>query len=351
MSEGSVFRRKDGKWCGKWKDANGKWRYLYRKSKAEAKQALRESLKDRDDNIIPAEKLTLNDALQQWLEGTEGSVSLRTWTNREALVRIHVQSHPVGSVRLCRLTGEQLRGFYREKLQSLSPSSVGQLHNAINTACKEQVRARALRSNPAADVKPPSKHSSKDMNVLTPQQVNRLLETVRGSRYESIIVLGATLGLRVGEVLALRWEDVDLQGGTVSIRHTLWKGKLYPPKTPQSRRTLKLPERALEALRRHAGQRKEGYLLQTRNGTPVAPENFWCCGWKPALRAAGLDESLTFHQLRHGAASLLLNQNVPIPVVSKYLGHASPNITMRVYAHVLAGTSGIAADGIDAALQ
>jgi len=347
-----VFQRKDGKWCGKWKDASGKWRYLYRKTKAEAKQALREALRDRDDNIIPAEKMTLADALQQWLVGKEGTISRRTYVNREALVRIHVQSHPVGSVRLCKLTGEHLRGFYREKLRTLSPSSVGQLHNAINTACKEQVRARTVRSNPAAEVKPPRNHNtSRDKDVLTPQQVKALLETVYGSRYETVIVLGATCALRVGEALALRWEDIDPQEGTVSIRHTLWKGKLYPPKTPQSRRTLKLPERALEALRRHAGQRKEGYLLQTRNGTPVAAENFWYCGWKPVLRAAGLDESLTFHQLRHGAASLLLNQNVPIPVVSKYLGHASPNITMRVYAHVLAGTSGIAADGIDAALQ
>jgi integrase len=228
---------------------------------------------------------------------------------------------------------------------------VGSLHVAINAACKEQVRARTIRSNPAADVKPPRNQQSSEKEVLTPRQVRALLQTVRGSRYETVIVLGATCALRVGEALALRWEDVDLDAGTVSIRHTLWKGKLYPPKTPQSRRTLRLPERALECLRRHSEHRKEGYLLATRNGTPVAAENFWYCGWKPALRAAGLDESLTFHQLRHGAASLLLNQNVPIPVVSKYLGHASPNITMRVYAHVLAGTSGIAADGIDAALQ
>ena len=82
MSEGSVFQRKDGKWCAKWKDANGKWRYLYRKTKAEAKQALREALRDRDDNIIPAEKTTLADALQQWLEGTEGTISRRTYVNR-----------------------------------------------------------------------------------------------------------------------------------------------------------------------------------------------------------------------------------------------------------------------------
>ena len=212
MSEGSVFRRKDGKWCGKYRDASGKWRYLYRKSKTETKQALREALRDRDDNITPAEKMTLHDALQQWLENMGGTVSKRTYVNREALVRIHVQSNAVGSVRLCKLTGEHLRGFYREKLQSLSPSSVGQLHAAINSACNEQVRARTIRSNPAADVKPPRQHSNGDMTVLTPQQVRALLDAVRGSRYEPVIVLGATCALRVGEALSLRWENVDLDG-------------------------------------------------------------------------------------------------------------------------------------------
>jgi hypothetical protein len=96
-SEGSVFRREDGRWCGKWKDADGKWRYLYRSTKQEVKKALRAALKDRDDNIVPADKLTLNDALDQWLEDQKNSVSLRTWGNRESLVRNHFWTHAIAS--------------------------------------------------------------------------------------------------------------------------------------------------------------------------------------------------------------------------------------------------------------
>lgn len=350
MSEGSVFRRKDGKWCAKWKDASDKWRYLYRKSEAEAKQALREALKDRDNNIIPADKLTLSHALDQWLENMEGTVSKRTYVNRECLVRIHIRPH-IGSVRLCKLTGEHLRVFYREKLHTLSPATVARLHDVIKKACNEQVRVRTPRHNPTAGVTPPRTHHSRDMTILTQQQVKLLLETVRGSRYEVIIVLGATCALRVGEALGLRWEDVDLTAGTISIRHTLWRGKLYAPKTAESRRTLKLPQRALDCLLSVSNEASEGYLLSTCNGTPVAAENFWRWGWKPALRRAGLDESLHYHDLRHGAASLLLNQSVPLPIVSKFLGHADPSVTMRVYAHVMDGTSGIAAQGIDSALR
>jgi len=351
MSEGSVYRRKDGRWCCKWKDANNRWKYRYRKTKSEAKQALREALRDRDDNIMTADKLTLTAALEQWLENMEGTVSNRTWTNRESLVRIHVKSHAIGSIRLCKLTPEHLRAYYREKLHTLSPATVARLHDVIKKACNEQVRARTLRHNPTAGVTPPRTHHSRDMTILTQQQVKLLLETVRGSRYEVIIVLGATCALRVGEALGLRWEDVDLTAGTISIRHTLWRGKLYAPKSVESRRTLKLPQRALDCLLSVSNEASEGYLLPTCNGTPVAAENFWRWGWKLALRKAGLDESLHYHDLRHGAASLLLNQSVPLPVVSKFLGHADPSVTMRIYAHVMDGTSGIAAQGIDSALR
>ena len=92
------------------------------------------------------------------------------------------------------------------------------------------------------------------------------------------------------------------------------------------------------------------YLFATSTGNPVDVSNFYKWSWRPALRRAGLPETLTPHQLRHGTASLLLNQNVPIPVVSKYLGHANPGITMKVYAHMIDGTSGMAAQGIDDAL-
>jgi integrase len=125
---------------------------------------------------------------------------------------------------------------------------VGRLHDVIKKACNDAVRRMIIRSNPAAEVKPP-KNRKREMDVLTPEQVKRLLDTVRGNRWEAVFVLGATCGLRVGEALSLRYEDVDLVDGTVSIRRTLWKYDTYPPKTSQSRRTLKLPAVALDALR------------------------------------------------------------------------------------------------------
>jgi len=351
MSEGSVFQRKsDGLYCAKYRDASGKWKYLYRSSRADAKQALREALHDRDNGYTPPAKLTVGLYLEEYLDLLRERVSIRTWVSRESIVRRHIVP-TLGDKKLANLNSRDVLGLYRVKLsEGLAPSTVLRIHAILTQAMREAVRSKYIRTNPMDDVKPPKQYRQ-EIDVLSPQQVKRLLETVSGDRYECIIVLGATVGLRIGECLALRYEDVDLAKGTLNIRRTLWCGKSYPTKTPSSRRTLKLPAIALDALTRHIADNNitGGYLFTSRTGNPVDAPSLWR-RFKPILERAGLPESLSYHKLRHGAASLLLSQNVPIPVVSNYLGHSNPAITMRVYAHMLPSTNGIAASAIDSLL-
>jgi integrase len=352
MSEGTVFQRSDGRWCAKYKDARGSWRYLYRKSKGEARKALRAALKDRDEGIVPPSKMTVGVYLDEWLEDMRGTVSHRTWVTREGFVRNHIRP-AIGTKKLSTLTADDAGRLYKRKLaEGLATSSVKRIHELLKQGFREAVRLNYISRNPLDDVRPPKQHT-REMEVLTLQQVRRLLGTVRGQRWEDVFVLGAACGLRIGEALSLRYEDLDLAEGTISIRRTLWKYNVYPPKTPSSRRTVKLPQVALDALKRLSENNdypSEGWLFPSKNGNPTAPESFWYWGWKRMLQEAGLPESLTFHQLRHGAASLLLNQNVPVLGVSRYLGHANPGITMKVYAHLIDGTSGMAATGMDKAL-
>jgi integrase len=352
MSEGSVFRRADGKWCAKWKDATGTWRYLYRKSKAEAKKDLRQALKDRDEGIIPPTKMTIGVLLDEWLEEIRENVSHRTWLNREGFVRLHIKQN-IGTTKLAKLSTDDVRRLYKRKSgEGMASSSVNKIHVTLDQAMRYAVRSKYIHANPLDDVKPPTV-KARAMDVLTPEQVNRLLDTAYGDRLETAYFLGALCALRVGETLSLRFEDLDLIEGTIFINRTLWRSETYPPKTDASRATIKIPSRALDALRRHAarnGNPKEGWLFATKNGNPVTAPNFHTWGWKRMLRKAGLPESTTFHQLRHGTASLLLSENVPVPVVSKYLRHSNPGITMTTYAHMIDGTGGMAADGIDAAL-
>lgn len=342
---GSVYKRGDGRWCAKYKDANDQWRYIYRKTKKEAKQALREALKDRDDGISPS-KLTINDVLTTWLEDSKHEVSERTMSNRESLIRVHIANHPIGTTRLSELKHEHLRDYLRSK-QELSRSSRTKLLSFLKHAASEGVRLRVLRFNPVDSFKAPPQHKD-ELSILSREQINHLLHSVRGHRYELIVVLGATCALRVGEALAITWDDINFVRGTLQISHTIWRGRIYPPKTRASRRTLKLPQRALEPLKRRRTT-NAGFLCPTNTGKPTDTGNFHA-EWKAILESVGLPRETTFHALRHGAASLLLNQNVPVPVVSKYLGHANPGITLAIYSHMIDGMGGMAASGMDDAL-
>ena len=343
---GSVYQRNDKRWVGKYKDANGKWRYIYRKTKKEAKQALREALKNRDDGIAPS-KLTVKDVLTNWLEEGKHEVSARTFSHREGLVQINFYQHPIAQVKLSDLNYDHLSGFMKSK-RNLAPSTRQRLLSILKHVGAEGVRLRVLRYNPVADIKPP-RQEHRELAILSANQIKQLLQNVEGHRYELIVVLGATCGVRVGEALGATWEDIDFDRGTLKIQRTVWRSRVLPPKTKTSRRTLNLPQRAIEALSRRYNK-TSGHLCPTRSGKPTADSNFHN-EWKKILVNAGLPRETTFHSLRHGAASLLLNQSVPIPVVSRYLGHSNPSTTMRVYAHMIDGMGGMAASGMDDALS
>ncbi|MDQ4003574.1 MAG: site-specific integrase, partial [Actinomycetota bacterium] len=288
-TEGSVFKRKDGRWCAKYRNAEGRWTYLYRKTKTEAKQALREVLKDRDEGIVPANKMTIGMLVEQWLDATSHDVSNRTYINRECLVRNHIKAHPIGSKKIMRITPDDIRRYFKDRLDfGLFPTSVKRTHDILNKAFKLAVSSGYIRRNPLNQVKPP-RARAREVEVLTPAQVKHLLETVKGDRFELAIVLGATSALRVGEILSLRHESIDINKGTLTVKHTLWRGKLYLPKTDKSHRTIKLPKIALESIARHRERYgSEGFLFTTRNGNPVST-SYLHTQWKEALRRAGLD--------------------------------------------------------------
>jgi integrase len=333
----------------KYKDIQGTWRYLYRKSKTEAKQALRQALKDRDEGISP-NSLTVGAFLDSWLDDMQDTVSHRTWLNHECIVRLHLNP-TIGAMRLAKLSPKDLHNLYRAKLaDGLSRGRVRKIHVTLNRALKDAVRFRYISRNPAAEVSPPKEYQ-REIHVLTPEQVKRLLTAARGDRLEAAYVLPATVGLRQGECLALRYEDIDFKLGTLKVRRTVWRNQVYPPKTSHSHRTIKLPTIALDALKRHRVKRNgasdEGWLFPTKNGNPVDAHNFIRRPWKRMLRKAGLPETTRYHDLRHGAASLLLSQGVPIPAVSTLLGHRDSSITLRVYAHMIAGMDGVAAQAMD----
>ena len=188
-AEGSVYRRKDGRWVAQYKDARGKTRYIYRKTKTEAKRALREALRDRDNNIVPPSKMSVSNLLDEWLEDRRETISLRTWISQESIVRCRIKQH-IGSERLCTLSGKDVQHRYRRMLkEGLSASTVRQIHVLLKQALRYAVRQKYIRTNPLNDVKPPRKKQRTEKAVLTAEQVNHLLDTVRGDRFECIYVV------------------------------------------------------------------------------------------------------------------------------------------------------------------
>jgi integrase len=164
-------------------------------------------------------------------------------------------------------------------------------------------------------------------------------------------------------VLGLKWEDVDLEGGKLQVRRTLYKGNFTTPKTAKSRRTVKLTVRAVEALKRHREAQLEesvplgglwqdhGLIFTTQVGTPVNRHNFYCRNFKPLLKKAGLPHTVRFHDLRHTCATLLLSKNVNPKVVSEMLGHANVTVTLDTYSHVLPHMQDGAVDAMDSSLS
>jgi integrase len=205
------------------------------------------------------------------------------------------------------------------------------------------------------------------MNPLSAHEARKLLEAARGDRMEALYVLAVHTGMRRGELLGLKWADVDLENSRVSIRRTLTRadgGKRYTlgdPKNKKSRRTVRLTPQAVEALRRHLTNQMEdierlgdlyddqGLVFTTEVGTLINPSNLRHRSFTPLLEHAGLPR-ITFHDLRHTCASLLFQRNVHPKFVQELLGHASVAITLDTYSHMLPGMGGEAAEAISEAL-
>jgi integrase len=223
------------------------------------------------------------------------------------------------------------------------------MHTVLHKALDQAVSDGLIQRNATKGVKVP--HTTREeIRPLTPEQARALLEAARGDRYEALYVLALHTGLRQGELLSLKWEDVELEDAVIRVKRTLTRvgGKvtLGPPKTNESRRSVGLTPKAVEALRDHLSrqleERKEmsslycpdNLVFANESGGIINPSNLRNRFFARLLQHARLSK-IRFHDLRHTCATLLLSRNVNPKIVSEMLGHSSISITLDTYSHVL----------------
>jgi integrase len=368
--EGSITRRKDGLYMARYtvETAIGaKRKTLYGKTRGEVSEKLTKAMADRDEGLVfDADNLKVGEYLERWLvDSVLDTVRPTTYERYEQIVRIHVRP-ALGSVKLKNLTPVHVRGLYREKLEAgLSARTVQYIHVTLHKALKQAVQDGLIPRNATEAVKAPQVRRE-EMRPLSGDQVKVLLEVARGDRLEALYVLAIHTGLRQGELLGLKWEDVDLESGTLRVRRTLVTAKAGPvltaPKTKGSRRSVKLTQGAVEALRSHlkhqlqeidrAGSlwRENGLMFASESGEPLDRRYLTSCRYKALLKRAELP-MIRFHDLRHTCATLLLSKNVNPKIVSEMLGHASIAITLDTYSHVLPNMRDQAAAAMEEALS
>ncbi|MEX5713693.1 site-specific integrase [Parafrankia sp. FMc6] len=379
--QGSIYQGKNGVWVGAayvlMPDGTRERRRMYGKSEAEVRAKLT-AAQSRSDQGIPADATgwTMERYLTYWLEEiARPTCRPRTLQGYEVIVRTYLVPH-LGKKRLNKLTGADVRLFLKrventclccqhgydsrrptkqqrccavDRCCRRVPSSrlLQQVHSVLRNALGAAVREELVSRNVAKLVKMsgPSYTIHRGLSV---DQSKHLLKAATDEPLHALYVLALYYGLRRGELLGLRWEDVDFDAQTLIVRHSLQRIdgglRLVEPKTRSSERTFPLIGIVATALQGHRRRQNDeralagrdwvnsGFVFTTHVGTPVAPDNLHR-SWKPLAARVGLD-GVRLHDLRHTCVTLLLDAGVPPHIVRDIAGHSAIDVTMTIYAHV-----------------
>ena len=332
-------------------------------SKKAAEEALAAAVTavGRGANLQPS-KQSLEHFALEWLEAMRPTLAPAAWGNYDKMLRFYVLPH-LGTVPLSDITGHMLSTLYVRLLdsggragRSLSPTTVRTVHRVLHKCLSDAVQSELLDVNPVQRARPPKRQLAQT-EVWTAEQAAAFLAHVRSDRLHVGWLLALVCGLRRGELAGLRWKDVDLERGTLSVttQRTTDADARVVEKAPKgtSRRTIDLGTGAVEALRRHRLAQKaealelglllmaeaggytrgydRGYVLTREDGEPYHPQ-FLTEQFQRAAKQAGVPV-IRLHDARHSCATLALSAGVHPKVVQQLLGHSSWSTTMDLYSH------------------
>lgn len=361
--EGTIRQRKDGLYevriTSKPDPATGKKKRIsrYTKTREQALKMRSELQLQYGSNAAVPTFLTLEEWLPHWLElYVRPSVRHSTYVSYEGYVRKHLVP-ALGTVPLDKLVPADLQRFYLRKLQEdrLAPKTISNLHACLHRALQQAMKEQMIPSNPCDAVDLPRKEAA-EISVLTREQQARLMQESYQHRYGVFIRLALSTGMRIGEIVGLRWDDIDFTNRILFVRSTLnrlptvdgeSKTQLFvgSPKTKNGRRSIPLFDAIISDLQdwrktqeadaqlAQSAYEKTGYVVTNEFGKPIEPRTFRD-HYIRILKAAGLPH-FTFHALRHTFATRAIEQGMDVKALSKILGHASVGFTLDTYAHLL----------------
>ncbi len=363
--EGSIKQRADGLWEARVSLPRGKRKSLYGKTRREAQDRLRAALRDLDAGLdLATGRQTVGQFMTQWLEDVaRPAIRPSTYASYQSYVKLHIVPG-LGHHALPKLTPQHVQAFLNAKTAAgLSPRTVQYIRAILRRALGQAVKWGMVSRNVATLVDPPRSVRTQ-VRPLTADQARALILFTKDDRLGPLFHVAITTGLRQGELFGLRWEDIDLAAGTLTVRHAVQRidGKpaLVEPKTALSRRTVTLPVSAVAALRTQRTRQLQERLLASSRwqdwnlvfastiGTPLEPSNV-THRFQRLLADAGLPRQ-RFHDLRHCAASLLLAGGVAPRTIMGILGHSQISLTMNTYAHLSPALEDEAARALDAVL-
>lgn len=376
--EGSIVKRNDGRWAAAVTvgvDQAGKPKrvWLYGKTRKEVQGKLDEARQQQKAGILPiTNHITIAEWINVWMR-EHMRPHLRQGTYDSYLNKVERHVIPaIGAIQLRQLQATHLQQLYNNLLEhgrvdgkgGLSARTVRYVHAIIHHALEQAVKEQLIPRNPADAVTLPNqKHQ--EIKPLTTGQAQQFLNAVKNDRLYPAFLLELGTGLRRGELLGLRWQDVDLETGVVSVRQSLVRtrnGLLFQePKTDRSKRNIPLPENVTRELRRWKARQNEerlaiGSAYQDANlvfckpdGEPLDPGEF-SKYFSRLLEEAGLPH-VRFHDLRHTHATQLLQLGVHVKVVQERLGHSTVTMTLDTYSHVVPGLQEEAAARLNSLLE
>ncbi len=365
--EGTIYRRaSDGKWVCAVSLESGKRRTVYGATRAEAAAKLTAVLHDHSTgSALAGPDVTVATFLDRWLaDSVSGQKRPKTERFYRQLVRDHIIPE-LGRLKLRKLAPADVQAMLKSRQASgLSGRTVSHIRTVLRTALNVAMRWELVNRNVAALTEPP-RVINREQTVITESDARVVLAAVSGDRLESLYSLALALGLRQGEILALRWQDVDLEASVLHVTASLQRinGTLQrvEPKTRQSRRTLPLSGFAAEIIRQQrvrqakerlwagSGWADSGHIFTTQSGAPLDGVTV-TKRFQKLLRDASVAH-MRFHDLRHGAASLLAAQGVPARVAMELLGHADIRTTLNIYTHSSGSMTRDAVERVGAALS